>query len=119
MDRTNQDETTAARTRMPRHARERQMIEAAIESFGIQGFHGASMDQIAVDAGISKPMLYAYFDSAYPLRSGCPVVIGYRGFRRRVVDRAKPEQRLEGSHRCAPAVVAEDVFIEVNRQVRL
>lgn len=71
MDRTNQDETTASRTRMPRHARERQMIEAAIESFGIQGFHGASMDQIALDAGISKPMLYAYFDSKDGLYLAC------------------------------------------------
>lgn len=47
------------------------MIEAAIKSFGRSGFHGASMDQIAVDAGISKPMLYAYFDSKDGLYLAC------------------------------------------------
>lgn len=47
------------------------MIEAATISFGRHGFHGASMDQIAVDAGISKPMLYAYFDSKDGLYLAC------------------------------------------------
>ncbi len=47
------------------------MVEAAIVSFGRSGFHGTSMDQIAVDAGISKPMLYAYFDSKDGLYVAC------------------------------------------------
>lgn len=56
---------------MPRPARERQMVEAAIVSFGRGGFHTVSMDQIAIDAGISKPMLYAYFDSKEGLYLAC------------------------------------------------
>lgn len=59
------------RARLPRPVRERQMLEAAIISFGRHGFHGASMDQIAEDAGISKPMLYAYFDSKEGLYIAC------------------------------------------------
>jgi AcrR family transcriptional regulator len=39
------------------------MLCAAGEAFARHGFHGASMDSIAADAGISKPMLYNYFGS--------------------------------------------------------
>jgi AcrR family transcriptional regulator len=47
------------------------MVEAATEIFGRSGFHGASMDDIAAEAGITKPMLYAYFDSKEGLFAAC------------------------------------------------
>jgi AcrR family transcriptional regulator len=52
------------------------MLDAAGAAFAARGFHAASMDAIAEDAGISKPMLYSYFGSkeglyiAYLERSG-------------------------------------------------
>jgi AcrR family transcriptional regulator len=39
------------------------MLAVAGEVFAARGFHAASMDEIAQRADISKPMLYAYFDS--------------------------------------------------------
>lgn len=39
------------------------MLAAARRVFSERGFHSASMDEIAARAGISKPMLYAYFES--------------------------------------------------------
>ena len=39
------------------------MLEVAARVFSAQGYHVASMDEIAAGAGISKPMLYAYFGS--------------------------------------------------------
>jgi AcrR family transcriptional regulator len=39
------------------------MLAAARRVFSQRGFHEASMDEIAEVAGISKPMLYAYFES--------------------------------------------------------
>lgn len=39
------------------------MLEVAGESFAAHGFHAVSMDEIAEQAGISKPMLYHYFGS--------------------------------------------------------
>ena len=39
------------------------MLDAAGRAFAAHGFHAASMDEIAADAGISKPMLYNYFGS--------------------------------------------------------
>ncbi|MFD6734770.1 TetR/AcrR family transcriptional regulator, partial [Micromonospora aurantiaca] len=46
--------------RLPRAVREQQMLDAAVKVFSRRGFHAASMDEIADDAGISKPMVYAY-----------------------------------------------------------
>ncbi|MBO0683232.1 MAG: helix-turn-helix transcriptional regulator, partial [Candidatus Dormibacteraeota bacterium] len=39
------------------------MLETAGRLFAEQGFHAASMEEIADAAGISKPMLYTYFGS--------------------------------------------------------
>ena len=61
----------AARARLPRPVREQQMLEAASKLFGEQGYHAVSMDQIADVVGISKPMLYAYFDSKEGLCAAC------------------------------------------------
>jgi len=49
--------------KVPRAVREPQMLEVAGRTFAARGFHQASMDEIAVAAGISKPMLYNYFGS--------------------------------------------------------
>ena len=51
------------RRKLPRAVRERQMLEVAGRVFAAHGFHEASMDEIARDAGISKPMIYNYFGS--------------------------------------------------------
>ncbi len=39
------------------------MLEMAGRVFAARGFHEASMDEIAEEAGVSKPMLYNYFGS--------------------------------------------------------
>ena len=39
------------------------MLDAATRIFAARGFRDASMDEIAEASGITKPMLYAYFDS--------------------------------------------------------
>ncbi len=59
-----------------------------------------------------------YAGSAYPLRSGRPIVIDNLGAGRRIVECAEPKQCLERRHRCAPTVVAKHVLVEVNGQVR-
>jgi AcrR family transcriptional regulator len=59
------------KARVPRREREREMLAAAAEVFGERGYHGASMDQIAARAGITKPMLYSYFDSKEGLFAAC------------------------------------------------
>lgn len=54
---------SAKRKRMPRAQRERQMLDVAVQVFAERGFVATSMDEIAARVGVSKPMLYEYFDS--------------------------------------------------------
>lgn len=107
---------------MPRAERERLILDVAGPVFAGRGYHLASMDEIAALAGVSKPMLYAYFVSkeglyvAYIDRTG-----------RQLVDRLlgsagghTPEQRLRGPVSEFLAFVAENrdgwivLFREIN-----
>lgn len=47
------------------------MLDAAVRVFSERGFHAASMDDIAVAAGISKPMVYAYLGAKEDLFIAC------------------------------------------------
>ncbi len=46
---------------MPRTERRAQLLESALQVFVAQGYHAAAMDDIAVRAGVSKPVLYQHF----------------------------------------------------------
>ena len=47
------------------------MLDAAVRVFSRRGFHEASMDEIADEADISKPMVYAYLGSKDDLFRAC------------------------------------------------
>ncbi|MEJ7772290.1 MAG: TetR/AcrR family transcriptional regulator [Geodermatophilaceae bacterium] len=47
--------------RLPRSARRHQLLQAARDIFVARGYHAAAMDEIAVRAGVSKPVLYQHF----------------------------------------------------------
>jgi TetR/AcrR family transcriptional regulator len=49
-------------TRIQKQNRKR-ILDAALDVFSAQGFRGATLDQIAAQAGLSKPNLLYYFDS--------------------------------------------------------
>jgi AcrR family transcriptional regulator len=49
--------------RLPRDERRAQLLNAALEVFVANGFHGAAMDEIAETARVSKPVLYQHFPS--------------------------------------------------------
>jgi AcrR family transcriptional regulator len=57
--------------RLPRAVREQQMLDAAVEMFSRNGYHETSMDAIAAEAEISKPMLYLYYGSKEELLGAC------------------------------------------------
>ncbi|MFE3581691.1 TetR/AcrR family transcriptional regulator [Streptomyces vinaceus] len=56
---------------VPRAEREEQILAAALEEFGRHGHASASMAEIARRVGVTKPMLYAYFDSKDGLYLAC------------------------------------------------
>ncbi|RFU13151.1 TetR family transcriptional regulator [Rhodobacteraceae bacterium W635] len=58
--------TTTAPARKPTRIQQRNrraILEAGLEVFSRQGFRGATLDQIATEAGLSKPNLLYYFPS--------------------------------------------------------
>ncbi|GAA3852531.1 MULTISPECIES: TetR/AcrR family transcriptional regulator [Amycolatopsis] len=57
-------ETAAAQqrgVRLPRTERRAQLLAAAQRVFSANGYHAAAMDEIAEQAGVSKPVLYQHF----------------------------------------------------------
>src|SRR3954463_16390582 len=48
---------------VPRAVREPQILEVAGRIFAARGYHAASMDEIAAQADVTKPLVYAYFGS--------------------------------------------------------
>ncbi|HEX6425754.1 MAG TPA: TetR/AcrR family transcriptional regulator [Acidimicrobiales bacterium] len=50
-------------SRLPAARRRRQLLEVARRVFAERGFHNASMNDIAVAAGVTKPVLYQHFAS--------------------------------------------------------
>ncbi|MFH0518441.1 TetR/AcrR family transcriptional regulator [Streptomyces sp. M41] len=56
--------------------RERQIIDVAVEEFGRHGYAGVSVAAVARRAGISKPLIYSYFDSKDGLYLACVHHVG-------------------------------------------
>jgi len=57
--------------RVPRAVRAEQLLDVADELFAERGFHGASMDELAKRAGVSKPVIYDHFSSKEQLLGTC------------------------------------------------
>jgi AcrR family transcriptional regulator len=59
------------RRRLPRAEREEQLLAVAQGLFAERGFRGPSMDEIALRAGVTKPVLYDHFGSKDGLVAAC------------------------------------------------
>src|SRR3954465_2386984 len=55
--------TRPARKRLSAEDRRSAILDAALEVFSRRGYHGASIDEIAQAAGISKALIYEHFPS--------------------------------------------------------
>jgi AcrR family transcriptional regulator len=60
-----------AHGRVPRAVRERQLLELAEALFAERGYAGASMDELARRAGVTKPVVYELFASKEGLFGAC------------------------------------------------
>jgi AcrR family transcriptional regulator len=60
-----------AHGRVPRDVRERQLLELAEALFAERGYAGASMDELARRAGVTKPVVYELFGSKEGLFGAC------------------------------------------------
>jgi len=59
--------THEEKIRLPRDERRATLLTAALEVFTAVGYHSAAMDEIADQAGVSKPVLYQHFPSKLDL----------------------------------------------------
>lgn len=57
--------------RVPRSLREQQLLDVAERIFASEGYQGASIDGIAADAGVTRPMVYNYFQSKEGIYLAC------------------------------------------------
>lgn len=102
------------RSRVSRAVREREMVDVAEGVFARRGFHAASMDEIARGAGVTKPMLYAYFGSKEGLFAACGRAAGER-MRQRVRDAALPD--VPPDQRLWRGLLGVFAFIEEHREM--
>lgn len=56
---------------VPREQREQQLLDIATLEFGNRGYVNASLAEIVSAAGVSKPLVYAYFGSRDELHAAC------------------------------------------------
>lgn len=56
---------------VPRAVREREMVEVARRLFAERGYEAVSMEEIAGAAGVTKPLVYSYFESKEGLFLAC------------------------------------------------
>lgn len=61
--------TALSRRQQNRIERERRVLDAALKVFSEAGYSGTTMDAVALEAGLSKPTLYQYFESKEALFS--------------------------------------------------
>lgn len=66
-----QSTTQPPRTRLPRKEREQQILDIAHTRFAEHGYGAVTMDEVAAAAGVTKPLLYAYFGNKERLYSAC------------------------------------------------
>jgi AcrR family transcriptional regulator len=73
MRRTEHDH---ARRRLSRADREQQVLGVAREQFARRGFAAVTMEDIALEVGVKKPLLYAYFGNKDRLYEACMAPAG-------------------------------------------
>ena len=59
------------RTRLPRAEREQQMLDTARALFAARGYADVTMDAVAAEVGVTKPLLYNYFGNKEQLFLAC------------------------------------------------
>ena len=84
--------------RLPAAERRQQLIETAVTVFAERGLHGASMEDIADAAGVTKPVLYQHFASKRALFLELLDDVGKQllaSIRNATAEAATPRQQVE------------------------
>jgi AcrR family transcriptional regulator len=65
-------------SRLTATARREQLLDVALDVFAQAGYHGASMNEVADAAGVTKPVLYQHFESKRDLYQALLDEVGAR-----------------------------------------
>ncbi|MBS1869990.1 MAG: TetR/AcrR family transcriptional regulator [Actinobacteria bacterium] len=68
---THASASVPQRTRLPRAERERLVLDVAHARFAAHGYAAVTMEDVAADAGVTKPLIYAYFGNKERLYLAC------------------------------------------------
>jgi AcrR family transcriptional regulator len=101
------------RRRLPAAQRRELILAAAEEVFARGGYHGASLDEIAQAAGVSKALIYEHFDSKRDLHASLLESHVAEIFRRL---QANAETGATGEERLRGGVDAFLLFVEEHRE---
>ena len=101
------------RRRMTAPERRAELLEAAGEVFGRSGYHGASLDEIATAAGVSKALIYEHFASKRELHA--ELVEQHAGESSAALRPVPRPARGRGRSGCAAGIDAFLGFVEENR----
>ena len=116
--------STAPGTRLPAPERRQQLLDVSLEIFAARGFHGASMNDVAEAAGVTKPVLYQHFDSKDALYLELVDEMGQRleeAIMKAVADADGPRQQVEAGFRAyfrwciGQGAAFQVIFAERNR----
>jgi AcrR family transcriptional regulator len=97
--------------RLTATARREQILDVALVVFARSGFHGASMNDIADAAGVTKPVLYQHFDSKRDLYGALLDEVGARllnSIAKAAAEASDGRSRTELGYRAYFRWVAED-----------
>lgn len=104
-------DTATGRSRLPGPERRAQVLAVARAVLSANGFHGATMTDIAEAAGVTKPVLYQHFSSKRDLYRAVLTDIGER-LEAAVIDSARaaptPRERAEAGMAAFARFVEED-----------
>lgn len=100
-----------AATRLPAPERRRQLLDVALVVFAREGYHAASMNDVAEAAGVTKPVLYQHFESKRELYLELLSDVGgrlERAIAAATADAGGPRQQVEAGLRAYFRFVADE-----------
>ena len=98
-------------TRLPAAERRRQLLDVALVVFAREGYHAASMNDVAEAAGVTKPVLYQHFESKRELYLELLSDVGgrlERAIAAATADAGGPRQQVEAGLRAYFRFVADE-----------
>lgn len=100
-------------SRLPAAERREQLLDTAMTVFSEHGYHGASMNDVAAQAGVTKPVLYQHFPSKRELY--LELIEGVSGELAEAVNTSARAQKSARSQAQA-ALTAYFEFVESNQR---